>query len=424
MCSTKSARLASVILLASCFCLSCDPAATEDIAETTEEQTDAKAGKLLIDAFDALPKITDPVTLYEADATGIDVEKANAFNSLQIDTQLINASTGIPLGSAVSDLKQRLEANENASSSLCRTMNQVFRFMASAVEPDLISCYIQAAFGDRAEFYDGNYNIYDFSIVEEEYGEQETFDLRAKVKVEVGDDDKIELFEAFICEAEEQGAELKFIEYLKKTIADAKIKIYEKRVSIFDNNGDDQEIFIETEVNSSIDSDGKMVGLKTIIHAEISDDNRHMEKSIVTQSAENIRYIGWSGSGDRLRKYYSFTELLDSNVEGEDYSPRKLAYGDGAAILDFNGSITTEGWDGDTLSIDPNSSRLVKVEGKESELPSDTTPPTLSWSDEQKYDCSGDPVAKIELGLEASRACNERYWMDQETSDLCQRWGY
>lgn len=364
------------------------------------------------------------MAIYSSDASGTEVEEARAFDSLQINTLLATASTGIPLGTTVSDLKARFESNSDASSALCRTMNQAFRFMANAVEPDLVNCYMQKAFGNRAEFYNGEFHIYDFSIVEEEGGEQETFNIRTKVRVELDDEDQIKTFEAFICESEESDQQMKFIQYLKKTIESENVAIYAKNSTVFDNNGDDQQIFIKTEVNSRLNDDGEMVGLKEISHAETSDDNLHIEQSTITQSGQNIRYVGWSGSGDRLRKFSSYTELIDSNVDGEDYAPTKLAYGDGAAIVEISGSTTTEGWDGDSLSIDANASRLAKVQGKESELPSDTTPADLSWSDSEIYDCSGEAEATIELDLETTNSCNERYMLDQETSTLCERWGY
>ena len=422
--SLKHTQPVMTFLLAILFHFSCSAESSDDQTTAEGVETHTKAGTILIEAFEALPKITDPVAEFASSALGTAVEEAKSFNSLQIDTQLTTASTGISMGGLVSDLKSRFDANENASSSLCRTMNQAFRFMAGAVEPDLTTCYIEAAFGNRAEFYDGDYHIYDFSIVEVEDDQEETFNLRAKVKVEAEDDGTIKLFEAFLCESEEPGDPFTFIRYLKKTLTADSIKIYTKKFNVFNNNGDDQEIFIETEVNSNINSDGQMVGLKKINHSETSDDYNHVEKSIITQSNENIRYVGWSGSGDRLRKFYSFTELIDSNQDGEDYSPRKLAFGDGAAVIEISGSTTTEGWDGDTLSIDPDSERHVKVEGKESEFPTDTTPAELGWSDNQKFDCSGDAEADIKLGLEKSVACSDRYWIDQETSNLCERWGY
>ena len=410
--------LSAVVL----FTISSCTAEDEDSAD--EGATDGnQAGTLQITTIASMPQITDPVAAYDATTSGEEVTAAADFNELVLSNAL-TATTGVSLGTKASDLKSRFDANQNASSAFCRTMNQSLRFMGGLVEADLVGCYMQKGFGEREAFYDGEYHIYDLVVSEVEDGEREEFKIRTKAKIAKDAAGNLNLFEAFLCEEDENSGKFDFIQYVKKTISEQKIAIISKNRSIFDNQGSEQTIMIASELQAALNTKGKMVGLKKIEHSETSDDGLKVEHAEVTQSDQNIQYIGWSGSGERLRRFFSFVELIDLNSSDKPYALTQLAYGDGAALFDINGQIEAQGWNGDTLDVDTNASRLVKVEGQEETLPKDTSPKLISFAEAESWDCSGSPEITIELNNADSDDCNERFLIDQNTSTLCSRWGY
>ena len=241
---------------------------TSETSQSEEEFENSTTGSLRISSLKKLPSVTDPVLAYSSQATGAQVDEAASFNKLQIgtDQELTLASTGIPLGSDLKNLQERFTSTSDASKNFCRTMNQAFRFMGTAAGPDLHACYVSQAFSKYNFIYDGDFHTLDLKITEEEDGEDVTFEIRFRVKIEVDENNKITLFEAKVCEAEEEDEPLKFIEYMKKTITENQAKIFAKSVTSFDNNGDEQIIHIQTEVTSSLNEEGSMVGLKTIQH--------------------------------------------------------------------------------------------------------------------------------------------------------------
>ncbi|MDZ4821703.1 MAG: hypothetical protein SGJ20_22310, partial [Planctomycetota bacterium] len=184
---------------------------------------------------------------------------------------------------------------------------------------------------------------------------------------------------------------------------------------------------LKAEMTAQLDADRKPVGLKEIDYAEASADDDRVVHGLVTQSSENIRYVGFENVDGKLTQYYSFSELIDANSADADlYAVTKLAYGDGAAIVKISNSddedgTYTEGWSGTSLNEDGSSSRLAKVQDKTSDLMDDEDEDELDLELEaaQKFDCDTTADISMELEMADFAECLEAYEIDQEGSEMC-----
>lgn len=397
----------------------CEKKAEEEDNIAQDPDATSEVGQLAVGPINDVPKITDQVNEYATAETSQDAVKARGFDSLQVDNGLhfTTATKGLKFGSSASTLETAF-SKSGASEAFCRSMNTTMLALANVVEPDLNLCMLQATLGKNYDQDSSDYQFANITMVEE----GETIVSKFKFKLSKDSDGHVDGFEAFVCESVD-GESLGQIGYELVSKKDGNVSIFVRSF------GDEDGLKLRVDMSAKYDENGSLVGLKTIDYAETTSGQGMARKveGVITQSANNLEFNGFTSSGYGDRQFLSFTELIGK--ESEDFQFTEIALGDGAAFFKVkeNGpdggeeSSSVEGWNGDTYLVDESSSRIIKVSERDDELLTVRTPPNLELESHQKWDCqSSDPIA-AKISDAALQACMESLEITQDLFNMCSK---
>jgi hypothetical protein len=382
---------------------------------TTSTQTSAGGsapGTLALSTIESLPSVLDPVLALDPNDSSTEAKEAAAFDKLAIDAALTTtAEEGASLGKSVATLNAAFEAATNPSKAMCDTVNSAMKFVFEAGSPDFMSCIIKGSGLSADEtLYAGTEKLYKFSITME--GQTMRYLVKLKVNRSAG---VVDRFSFHSCG--EDGGDWKQSQWFEQKIAGGKMTIDSKM------SGPEGSLSA-LALSAQLDSEGKLRGLKTMKYRDTHVEQNRYKSAEVTQSPANILYKGYESASGGGIQVYSFYELLDKNVEGEPYAITKLAIGDGAALVKQGDSLLTQGWNGDTLSINSDEKRLAKVEGMEGELIPALTEGNEPYAGDEAFDCVEAGAVEMELDVSMVQACEARFEIDQEGENFCSGLSY
>lgn len=376
----------------------------------------AQAGVVAIEAFDAILPLSAPVGVFPANADSQAAIDARRFDSVAIDVALTaSASGGVSLGRKAADIDQAFRAAPSGSRAYCETVNSAMKFFKQVSEPDLQLCALKSMARGVKAIPSGRSVIWDAKV--NMGGMAMAYRFKFKVESSAG---KVTGFESYTCQGED-GA-LKQVGYVRQTSTSESVEVL-TRISE-PSRGDFK---LRVAMTAPVDLNGKLVGLKELDYAEaMASDSGGLRKvhGKVSQSAGNIRYIGYEDVG-RLTQYYSFAELLDDNAGPGLYAVTKLAYGSGAALVKVTEApaapiLHREGWSGETLGKKAEEPRLGKVKDQESALLASAGDVLdLEFAAAEKYDCTGAAEETVSLTPADMDGCFAAYDIDQAGNGLC-----
>ncbi len=359
--------------------------------------------------LDGLPNATSPVV----DATS---------GSLSALTTKAAATVGMILGTTT-------ESSFTSSSSLaaCEMFNQTKRNIASAIEGDLIQCYVAeiatANTISGVDIYDGDYHIFGLA---DSAGEAPD---HVKFKVVKDSSGNITQFEMFACRSGSQEF------YLNQTISNNTFTMSEK--SIESGHGSH-----EFSVTGTVNSDGNFTGTKVLTESFSggSSGNNFWGSSTLEQTTDNISLTGYNAgsftdsqsscTGSYSNIVAAEAQLLDGNASTENYDIALLALGDGAVKGSFSGTSNcsgdsgtwsdsgTEGWNGDTRVVDSTAAASYITAVSSATLPSaSSSAPSIAFSGSEIYNCLGTEIAELAVNQQnlntACESLNESHsWID------------
>jgi hypothetical protein len=352
-------------------------------------------GSVTVSTIEALPKATDRVEV---------TSSTNISKSL-----LKAASTGLPLGTTTSS-----SFDSSSSIASCEMFNMTKSAVQSAAQGDLILCYIQGLFkaavaagitdtnGSAIDIYDGNTHTFTLDLTGVSTGEDDDDGGGPDhVKNSGG---AITDFKMWACESSSQN------EYISQTIADSTFTMK----SISKHRGSDGKNTInetaQIDVSGTLNSSGKFTGTKNIT---LTIDAGSSWWGIMTfgQQASSATMTAYqsgtfsdpqsSATITSTNSIYGTVQLLDGNATDADpYKIALLALGDGAVKGEWTGTRGSEiwndtfvqSWNGDTAtSVSSND----YTEAATAATLTTKTEPTVAFSGDEAYDCSGTAEATI-----------------------------
>jgi hypothetical protein len=383
--------------------------AASDTTTADDTPSNTQPGAFQFSSLSDLPTSIGPVQSYGASDTSTEAEEARSFNQLAVSTELTTlAEDGASFGATVQALQAKFDAASNPSKAMCDVTNQSMKFVFEAGGPDSTNCMIREGMNlkDATDIYDGEDHIYKGSME----WEQGVYVFLVKLNVKkVGNE--ITSFTFHSCS--NNSGSMAQERWFQQTF-DAGNMTIESKMS-----GPTGSIS-HLKVNAKINDEGKVQGLKDIVYLDTntSSNEQRFVRTLVTQSDENVLFKSYTSDVGGTY-FYSFYELLDKNTDEDTYAITKLALGDGAALVKNGGQVYTEGWNGDTFSVDATASRLGKVEGKEAELPTALSTGNTTYTGDEVFDCDETDAIEVDIDPEAAQACMARYEIDQEGSQFC-----
>lgn len=347
------------------------------------------------------------------EATGPVVESTSSSLSLASGDAAYLATTGMPLRNTDGD-----DFDSSSSLAACEMFNMTKAAIQNAAQGDLILCYVKNTFPvylaqaeSEIDIADGEYHVFDLDFTGldfeepegdqppaleegEPQGEEDPSEMEGpdhvKFKIVKNDDGFITGFEMFACENGEQ------VEYLNQSIDGADFSMTSKGTH---SQGEDSSDY-ETTVSATLDSNNQFVDSKEIIMKFVGSFQGSEQWGLMrfNQMPDSATLTGYmNGSFSDGEQSHGFTnqvvgsvQLLDPNVDGEDYDIGVLALGDGAVKFMMHGDDDewhdegAEAWLGDTIAVTDTSDFLDDVES--ADLPEETQP-TLSFATGQSYGC-------------------------------------
>ncbi|MEZ4743681.1 MAG: hypothetical protein R3B45_14760 [Bdellovibrionota bacterium] len=403
------------------FSISCDEKKSD---ETTDDGNSSSTigstpGTLAISELSNLPNVTDPVLQLDGDTEEQSFDSPAGTLDISLDL-LATEQQGVSIGSNTESTY--FDSVQNASYGSCEMVNRMRGILQEAASADYQLCDFRTFLGMNeisTDFIDGDEHI----ISIEEDGEEVD---RFKIKITEKNDKVVE----FIFHSCEEG---KQTHYIRKAIDDDNnVTILTKRANGVDDSGPQRISYTSrTVVTGKVNSEGKYVGLKTMVQTYSNDFNSDgtdvsYNKYKVIQSDENIALLGFATQTTKSDpdQIMAFFELVDKNVDGSTYNLKNLAIGAGAFLLKDGSTSYEQGWSGGG-AIDASSPWIPKVAGKEQDLP---TPPAneseqedLSFSGDEAWDCSGDAEVIIDESEEddsLDEACTQYELPQSQSSHL------
>ena len=295
---------------------------------------------------------------------------------------------------------------------MCQGANIVKSALNDAARGDRILCYVQNVVSDNQELgvdvYDGAEHIFD--ITDESEGGA---GFRVKMKI-TKQDGVITNFQMWQCENDAQK------EYLGQNIDGSDFTMTAKEFYSDQSSGSQQ-----MAVTGTLNGDGEFTE-KTIAsdYTNEWDGGSGYGSSVIEQGFDQAVVSEWqqgtwtwtdgqnSDEGTYADRVYGITELLNTSTLST------IAVGDGAAIGVASGTCSgcgggeyeqdfTEGWDGDTTLSYPASAFIGDLSSDQ--IPDLGTEPTIAFSGEEVYDCTGDSEGSLTIDQTA---------LDQACSDL------
>lgn len=374
--------------------------------------SDAPTGTLAIGTLEDIPQITDPVAEYAASDVSTEAAEAKAFDSLQISSSLTNATRGLKFGDTPSFLQSAFDGATNPSEAYCFSLNTAMLALANVSESDLNLCMLKGSLSDQ---YDQSTTEYQYAEVSFE-DEGESIVSKYKFRIETDSAGRLTSFENFVCESID-GEDIGQIGYQKVTRVDNKLTIWARSF------GEEDGLKLRVRMEANLDENDSLVGLKTIDYAETTEGEGLARKvaGLITQSSNNFEFAFFTSSAGGTNRLITFTELLDANLDGQPYAITNVGFGDGASLINRGSGSRTEGWNGDTTELNASEPRLVKVEGREAELPIVTDPDNLELASDEVWDCQSTNPTAVELSETTLEQCSERYEVTQDLFNMCSR---
>lgn len=341
----------------------------------------------------ATPQLTTIDDLPQASAP---VVSSSSSSLSAVQSEPLFATTGITL-------KDMDDSSFNSDSSLamCEAANTLKSSLNEAVSGDITLCYIQnIAFENLdagIDIYDGNPHIFDLTFVNdvEEEGSPGD-DFRIKIQITKDSDGIITDFKMHACEGGEQT------EYIHQNISGSAFTMN----SIYTYDDDFSTGGQEMTVTGTLNGDGDFTS-KTISSSYTGDygtgtyyGSKTVEQGSDSATISQADAGTWTWSdgqdseqGTHANQVYAVAELLNTD------SIATIAIGDGAATGFASGTCCggqsyeepyTQGWDGDTTEENEASDFLDDLEN--ADLPDFPTQPTITFSDDADYDCTGDAI--------------------------------
>lgn len=299
---------------------------------------------------------------------------------------------------------------------------------------DLMGCYVKKsaeafiasdANTNNVVLDDGNYHVFALDFTGSEFDEGEDAGGPSKIKVKVNKDSSgnVTSFEMFSCETR-NGSDVQ-TQYVLQTVQNGEFSLELIGGYVQDTSVGDFQITASAPLNS----DGELDGQKTIVMQETHTWNgtdTGSSKLTGIQTSSQMTIYGfqtgdWSNaetdtSGSYTNQLYGINELLDTNVDGEDYNIKLLALGDGAVKGLFSGDDGSDSWSDsvtEAFSADTTQSTTFS-ESEFADDVSDATLPevetiTISFSDSQTWDCSDEADGTINfanIGVDLSSCEN------------------
>lgn len=289
----------------------------------------------------------------------------------------------------------------DSSLAMCEAANTLKSSLNEAVSGDTTLCYIQnIAFENLdagVDIYDGNPHVFDMTFVNdvEEEGSPGD-DFRVKIQITKDSNGTITDFKMHACEGEEQT------EYLHQNISGSAFTMNSTYTYDDEFSTGGQEM----SVTGTLNGDGDFTS-KTISSSYTGDygtgtyyGSKTVEQGFDSATISQADAGTWTWSngesseqGTYANQVYAVAELLNTD------SIATIAIGDGAATGLASGTCCgsqnysetySQGWNGDTTAEDATSDFLGDLE--DAVLPDFPTQPTITFSDDAAYDCSGDAI--------------------------------
>lgn len=381
-------------------------------AACSSDSSSSGTDTVTLATIDALPQASAPV-----------VDSTSGSLSAAVKAADSDAETGLILQNISSD-----DFSQSSSLALCNSANMLRSALNEAVQGDVILCYIQAMAAQDGftaqvgdiDIYDGEPHIFNMDFSEEGGGGA----FRVKIQITKDSAGTITAFNMWACDGASQDS-LAQSEYLSQAIDGASWTM-NSTFSFEDENGSGSH---EMNAEGTLNTSGEFTA-KTITSSYTGNwgDGTNYGTTIVEQGADTATITSsdtgtytWSNGGNSSEQEYGnqvFAEmaLLDTELmatfavghgaaKGINSGTYGQLQGDTVVSVDYDETFT-QGWNGDTTAVDEDSTFLDAV--TDATLPDEATEPTITFSGDEVYDCSGTGAVNLTVdGTAIDAACSD-----------------